>query len=118
MNNIDKIKSFKKEFALTSQEIKTICISESFSGFLGCTCTRCRTRYNLPAGLSKSTWKCRICNVLNDFDFVNIFLPFNEPQLGPMRNVIERGLKMKPVKVGDNEKRNGVWKEYPCYYRM
>lgn len=118
MTNEEKIKSLKKEYDLTIQEVKKMYMSESFNGFLYVQCTRCQTRYNLPAGRSKKEWKCGVCKHTNDFDFNAIFVPLKTPHLGPLRSTIEKAIKTLPVKIGENEKRNGEWKEYPCYFRL
>ena len=118
MNNKEKIKSLYKEYSLTIHEIKNLSTSETFNGFLGCICSKCKTSYNLPAGLSKKQWKCGVCTKINDFDFFHILIPFKSPHLGPTRNSIERGLSMKPKEINEEKKKNGIWKEYPCYFRL
>ncbi len=118
MKNDEKIKSLQQEFDLSIQDIKKMTTGETFGGFLAVDCSKCGTKYNLPIGKNMKQWKCGVCNTINDFNFSYVLIPFNSPDLGPTRHAIEKGLKQKPVKIGDREKKNIKWTEHPCYYRI
>jgi len=74
-----------EEFSFSNDQLKDM--KDKKIMFSGEICSKCKLYANVPR--IEKTWTCYNCDTLNTFDFVNITIPFDRPDVGPSKRRID-----------------------------
>lgn len=106
------VKDLKKEYDLPLYKVKKIKSKKGFIRFQAVWCWKCKTGYNIPIFQDSKRWVCAVCGEDNLIDHVHVFLPMENPDLGPSKTRInQNNVSQEP----DDDFEDAPWRIYPYY---